>query len=321
MSSLAMYTLGRYAARGARYLGRQFVRSMGARAASRVAGSVGGIVQNALRRRRRARAWRTMKSYRRSAALGLGRTRYLSSVKAPFDYLRWAAEEHTSSVLRFCPIYMGSYGSGWQYAASIYKTDERFRAMCGLYKQFRILNVYYQITISGAIQSFGDIGIFARVIRNGNISTAFTDFVASNNYVCTPGVIWKRQTDQDRRLVLSLNVAPKTILEKSQWFTTDYNNNFCNVGFLNGVETDFCPMIDVCVYGRSAPTAASLVPIECWTRCSIEFRDAADGSDGAKSVVLDVDSRTAREISNALKIADGQVESVLDAPPEVVVEK
>lgn len=296
MTSLAVGSIARGVYRGARYLGGSFARSLASRAASAAAGSVGGMVQSALRRRRRARAWRTMKAYRQSAALGLGRTRYLSSVKSPFDLLRWAAGANTSSVLRFCPMYYGSYGTGFQYTNSIYKTDDRFRAMCGLYKQWRILNVYYMISISGTADSFGDLGIFARIIRNGNINTPITDFVTTSNVVCVPGVIWKRQTDVDRRLSLSLNVAPRTILEKSQWYTTDYNSNWSNVGFVNGIETDFCPMIDVCVYARNAPSAATTLGIEMWTRVSIEFRDATDGSDEAKVITMDIGQPAQKEV-------------------------
>jgi hypothetical protein len=288
--------LGRALYRGGRYLAGSFARSVASRAAGAAVHSVGGLVQNAIRRRRRARAWRTMKAYRQSAALGLGRTRYLCSVKCPFDYLRWGANDRISSVLRVCPLYYGNYGNGWQYANNIFKSDDRFRAMCGLYKQFRILNMYVMLSVSGATQSFGDIGMFARIIRNGKISTPFSDFISTHSVVCVPGVIWKRETDQDRRLSLALNIAPKSILEKSQWYSTDYDSSPNSLDFVNGVDMDFCPMVDFAVYGRSAPTGDSLVPIEMWIRLSIEFRDATDGSDERKVVTMDLGEPAKKEV-------------------------
>lgn len=326
MASLGLGTLGRLAFRGGRALGRAIYRQAVNRAAGKVVGSVGGLVQSAARRRRRARAWAYMKNYRRSAALGLGKTRYLSSCKYPLSNIYFPATNAMSRTFRIGPMSGLSSGSGsLQGTPSLWQSDSRFTAMCGLYKQFRIVSMYVNVIGDTTMfQSWGTMGIFARVIRNYTNATPGTTFLSydhSGNVYCmdVPGVIWRRTYDSDKKIVFSVSIRPKSGLEKMQWYSTDYNAYLNGSDFVNGVATDFCPCVDVGVYRRHPIENGVNFPLEIWVRYVIEFRDAMDNSDASsKTVEVETTAKNLQIMENAVKAARVSEPSVLEGDKSVV---
>lgn len=308
------------------YAQRAAGRMIGATGAS-LAGMAVSAARNAFRRRRRARAWAYMKDFRRRSALGLANVRYLSSAKSPAGGNWWESGSRGSRVQTFCPLFnRGSGSSGsvtYQGATTVFNIDPRFKAMCGLYKQFRIVSFSLSLCydVSGDIGVEGPFTLFARVIRNWNTGTLPTDFSTGANYECAiPGVIWRRQYDNMKKLMFSISVRPRSTLEKLQWYSTDYTASGNSVDINAGVDVDFNPAIDVMVLGRSAPSDRFLLPCDIFQRIVVEFRDATDGGDSAASKTLEIEmnSKSITSMSNAIKTAKADIPSILDSDTAIV---
>ena len=99
------------------------------------------------RRRRRYRRYRTAARARRQAAIGLGRSRFWSSIKFPYATLPIADHTWESKVFRFFPFYYASATGNLVHATSMITNDPRFAAMLQCYSQVRLINMYVSMTV------------------------------------------------------------------------------------------------------------------------------------------------------------------------------
>lgn len=329
------YYAARGVVRGARAVGRVLAAAGNSQAGKRAVAAAGaaaagqmlGYARAAMARRRRAKAWAYMKSYREKAALGLGSTRYLSTCKFPLYHVIITPQAYNSYTCRINPMHSGTVTNYHQDVPSIFAADPRFRAMCGLYKQFRIVNMKVMLSVdaSAVASKFTDVSLAARVIRNVTNATPYTTFLVSQYTDCisVPGVIWKRRFDKDRTVKFSINISPKSGVEKMQWYGTSYNASYNSTEWLAGADWDFCPCLDfgLIVYKVSTSSDDDYIPVQVWTRYSIIFRDAIGGELPNSKIEVDATSENLRAMQNAVAVQRANIPTIQPAEETVVLDK
>ena len=237
------------------------------------------------RRRRRVRRYRTAARARRQAAVGLGRSRFWSSVKFPLASLPINSNTSESKTIRFFPFYYGSSSSSLVYGFSMLQADSRFAAMLQCYSQVRLINMYVSFTVlvPGVGEEFGAVSLCGRIIRNCTKTTPGTDFVDSSGKISVPGIVWKRTTGVDGLVRLSLTVFPKGTVENSQWYPTTVNSGGNSLSFFDdGKVSIFAPAIDFGVVCTETSSSARTIPVGIFYRCTYEFRSADEAGNESK---------------------------------------
>lgn len=264
--------------------------------------------------RRAIRSYRTMRRTRRRMALGLAAFRSLSTMKYPAVTLRMYTGDCQTQVLRVCPLGSKASSSTMYMLPSLFKGDERFKALSDLYNEWRILNVTCQIKLlAGAKNSGGCYSIFGRVIRSCNKSMSPTNFFDGSGAVYTPGLVWKQPGDVNDILDMSLSVAPVSTKEKDTWYSTDCSAD----AYLNQSEWDsdrvfdFAPALDFAVVYSNAVEDTRDLQVSVFYRVTVQFRSANSdfGSEDSKVITLDSASQV-NDLEDAIKTAKSGITTV-----------
>lgn len=267
--------------------------------------------------RRRASRWGRMVAYRRKAAVGLSGSWFMSVVKAPTILMNFPAGSYISKTLRLCPLgYPGV--SGIDYFQTVFQSDERFTSMCMIYNQFRIREITWIVRScqSSYAGSNGKFVFVARGIRNCNKETANTTFVTSAGRVMnTPGIIYRSTSDVYHYPSLVYRLRARSILEKTQWYSTGYTALGESQDWANHVVTNWAPALDVAMMVSGTLSSAESHSVEVIIRMNIDFRDACADPDDTASLTID----RKMNLLAALKNAEGEspafgggVDDVLD---------
>lgn len=241
------------------------------------------------------------KRYAKGLALGLKATNMPVAIKVPYYTVPrhtsgGGVADHWSKIMRFCPIGKGNALSAGDWMSTFQTQDPRFAAMCGIYDQFRIRSVTWEIEIGepadaahtayelpegSTLQSVAlpdavesKMSIFAKVIRNCGKATPRTDFT-STNALNAPGVLWVRSRSGDRYPRLVVTVRPTRGAERQQWYSTNFTAGGDQSEFDAGAVMKFCPALDVILHSQKAiPSGSYEYPISIRIRAIVQFRSS-----------------------------------------------
>lgn len=241
------------------------------------------------------------KRYAKGLALGLKATNMPVAIKMPYYLIPrhtsgGYAADHYSKIIRFCPIGRGNSISAGDWMGTFQTQDPRFAAMCGIYDQFRIRSVTWEIEIGEPADSahiayqlpegttLGSVAlpeaveskmsIFAKVIRNCRKDTPRTDFTGTNA-LNAPGILWVRTKSGDRYPRLVVTVRPTKGAERQQWYSTNFTTGGDQSEFDSGATMKFCPALDVILHSQKAIASSSYeYPISVRIRAIVQFRSS-----------------------------------------------
>lgn len=259
--------------------------------------------------RRRASRWSRMVAYRRRAAQRLAGTWMMSSVKAPNLGLTVPANSNISKPLRLCPLghARSTDVDSW---LSLFEADDRFAAMCTMYTQFAIRGITWRVNLcqSSYAGVNGKFIFVARGHRNANRNTEPPKFTTTSGQIMnTPGIIYRTTTDVYHYPSLTYRLAPRTILEKTQWYDAKRTDDGEQLDWHNGNYLNWAPALDVSLLCTGTLTTQQVFPIEVICRVNISFRDPKPDVVGVVPVQdLTIDSR--QNLATALN------NMVLDVP-------
>lgn len=249
--------------------------------------SITNAVRNRFRTQRRIAAAARGRNARRRMALGLATTSFFSSVKDPSTRLAWGSGYTRSAVLRVCPLgFMPTLEGDSKSSYTLFQCDERFKAMCGIYSQFRIKSVSLTVILNnpaalettGSLPgvSVGRIMLAGRAMRSVNSVTDVNDFGGGSvQGLSVPGVVVTTSYDGEKYPRIKFTMYPKTADERNQWYSTEYTANGKELQeFRDGKVFNFLPGFDICGVSTSAVGQQSSVSFYVFMRCRIEFRDS-----------------------------------------------
>lgn len=241
------------------------------------------------------------KRYAKGLALGLKATNMPVAIKIPYTTVQrnssgGAIGDHWSKIMRFCPIGRGNAISAGDWMSTFQTLDPRFAAMCGIYDQFRIRSVTWEIEIGEPADSAhimyelpegstldsvalpeateSKMSIFAKVIRNCRKDTARTDFTGTNA-LNAPGILWVRARSGDRYPRLVVTVRPTKGAERQQWYSTNFTAGGDQSEFDAGAVMKFCPALDVILHSQKAISTSSYeYPVSMRIRAIVQFRSS-----------------------------------------------
>lgn len=276
------------------------------------------------------------KRYAKGLALGLKATNMPVAIKVPYYLVPrhtsgGGVADHFSKVMRFCPIGRGNALSAGDWMATFQTQDPRFAAMCGIYDQFRIRSVTWEIEIGEpadaahiayqlpegttlgsvalpeAVES--KMSIFVKVIRNCKKDTARTDFT-STNALNAPGVLWVRAKTGDRYPRLVVTVRPTKGAERQQWYSTNFTSGGDQSEFDAGTTFKFCPALDVILHSQKAISSGSYeYPISIRIRAIVQFRSSRVPYSATKEMEIEDIAADAREFPAAMEDGGAPVTS------------
>lgn len=278
-------------------------------------------------RRRRAIAYRTMSGTRRRMALGLAKFRVLSTMKYPCVTLRMASGDVQTQVLRICPLGAKTSTSAMYMLPSLFRGDERFKALSELYTQFRILNVVAEVRLLFASRlNNGTLSMFGRVIRSCNKSMNPTVFWEGTGAIYTPGIVWRQATDLNSMMSLELSCSPSSATEKDCWYSTDMTatTDLNQADWDSDQVFDFCPALDFAICYTQVASASADFQVSIFYRVTCEFRSAnsAFGSgDSSSKVITFSNASQVSAVQNAIESMKSGVETVTGGPRVEVLDE
>lgn len=261
-------------------------------------------------------------------ALGLATTSFFSSVKDPSTRVAWGSGYTRSAVLRICPLgFMPTLEGDSKSSYTLFQCDERFKAMCGIYSQFRIKSVSVTVVLNNPTslyiagdppaQYVGRIMLAGRAMRSVNHITDVNTFGnGSVQGLSVPGVVVTSPADQERYPRIRFTMYPRTADERNQWYSTEYTSNGKELQeFRDGKVFDFLPGFDIAAISTAAISSQSSISFYVFMRCRIEFRDSQSpssvSSNASKaSILLDMQ-----------KTLDAEMREVEPSNQELVLEQ